>query len=427
MVKHILKMHGDEDHLIEPEICGRDWQIDYKKFHDSVMNGAAPRIKRKFLVSVPVRAGGADNMLGIISLFLYALLTNRAFLRTRLSEEGYHAPIMEHAYHPATFNWLAPTGINNNLTFCLWPPYDDMNSRRCDTKPQPFLPTDKYNSTFYPYFFVNSFEENKFWYGDYHHLFCNHEDNADVISAASNRGNVYRAFYNPHHNETLATMGFTKASAFACLYQYLFRSITKVCQGQCFETAERIEHIRKHRSLIAHSHSKEYPIYSHMLIAIQIRDREVDGGLHNVWFHCADQLTQEYYQLDVHNVSYIFINGYREGQLLAQEKYGHTVFYPTGHVTETEISDVLDESNQPNATSKAKEKAILETARDWEIMSLADIHVVSSRSGFGVMGAMLRVRHDNEYRLYHTRDEKRTCLVNEPDDLLIYTDQWSGL
>jgi hypothetical protein len=40
---------------------------------------------------------------------------------------------------------------------------------------------------------------------------------------------------------------------------------------------------------------------------------------------------------------------------------------------------------------------------------------------------MLRVRHDNEYRLYHTRDEKRTCLVNEPDDLLIYTDQWSGL
>lgn len=43
------------------------------------------------------------------------------------------------------------------------------------------------------------------------------------------------------------------------------------------------------------------------------------------------------------------------------------------------------------------------------------------------MGAMIRVRNPKEYLLYHVRDEIRECRIGSQDDLMLYTNQWSGL
>lgn len=369
-------------------------------------------------------------MLGMISFFLYSLITKRAFLHIKLQDEGFHAPVIEHAYKPSTFNWISPE-IKSNFSFCLWPPYDgDMHKRLCDRTPQPFFPTDQHNSTFFPFFMVNSYQEEKFWHGDYRTMFGDRDSTADVQLFASNRGNVYRTFFNPHHNASLLQSppyGFHKENAFACFYQYLFRSKAEVCQGGCQQTRARIRHLQQHRTLLAHPRDKEFRVYSTMIIAIQIRDPSIRRD-DNVWFHCADALAAEYRSTyRVTDVYYLLINAKRDVQQAAKDYYHDKVLFPTGDILAEDVQDVLEESVKGDAQADTKKRAVLESARDWDVMAEADVHVVSSRSGFGVMGAMMRVRRPQEYRLYNVRDEKRQCTVDTADDLLLYTTQWSGL
>lgn len=372
----------DSSWIVHPDICGRDWQIEYRKLHDSILSGTAPREQRKYVVSVPVRAGGADIMLGMVSFFLYSILTKRAFLHTKLQEEGYHAPILEHAYKPVSFNWIAPAEIRRDISICLWPPYDGtMNDRHCDRSPKPFLPTDTYPSTYFPHFMVNSYNEEYFWKGNYTSMFGAVNSQADVQLFASNRGNVYRTFYNPYHNKTLLDMGFHKETAFACLYNAMFKTKSEVCQDGCATTMENIKHIQKYRRILNKPETDGFRVYSTMIFAIQIRDPSI-GGSDNVWFHCVDGLVKDYKaKYGVEDVYYILINGKRQVQLIAQEHYKDRVLFPTGGVLEEDVQDVLNESEKKDANAPSKVRAVMETARDWEVMAQADVHVVSSRSG----------------------------------------------
>lgn len=416
--------HGDDDlYPVNPKYCGRDWQLKYQQFHRSVMSLEASPEQRKFVVSVPVRAGGADNMLGIISLFLYSLIIQRAFLRMQLTLEGYHAPIMDHAYIPATFNWTAPA-FNESITACMFPPYDGtMYQRRCENGPMHWLPNDPKEYSLHHYFMVNSYQKERFWYSDYNTMLGTDSDK-DAIFVASNRGNVYMTFFNPHHNVSLINdYGLSKETAFSCLFNYLFKLKPNVCIDGCKKTLTHIRRIKKNRKLIQ---TTPFPIYSHMLIAIQIRVRDIEHP-DNVYFHCADQLAEQYTAMGVHNVTFLFINPKVETQRMAHRKYGHQILFPTGEILPESPKDVLDESDKSDAGASDKVKAVIESARDWEIMSHADVHVVTSRSGFGVMGAMMRVRDPSEYRLFNTRDFKRVCKVEDPDPLQYYVEEWSGL
>jgi hypothetical protein len=410
---------------VDPRYCGTDWQLNYLNFHRSVMDLKATPEQRKFLVSVPVRAGGADNLLGIVSLFLYALLINRAFLRVKYNIEGFHAPVMDHAYAPATFDWTAPDTDLNATTACLMPPYDgDMHKRHCVRGPMKWLPNDPHEYTFHAWFFVNSYQKERFWYGDYNTM-LGEDGKKDVIFAASNRGNVLMTFYNPHHNKTLINeIGMKPESAFGCLWSYLFRTKSHVCVEGCRTTMAAIHQIKRERKLLTKS-TDPFPVWDHMILAIQIRDLGV-GHPNNVFFHCADQLATEYKtSFGVKEVSFILINPKAMTQRMAKEYYKDRLLLPTGDILGSH--DVLDESDKSGAEAKEKVTAVIESARDWEVMSHADVHVVSSRSGFGVIGAMMRVRQPSEYRLYHTRDNNRLCNISTPDPLLYYVDEWSGL
>lgn len=414
--------------FVHPDICGKVWQTKYLQLHESILQGKTPIHAQNYVVSVPVKAGGADILLGMMSLFLYALLTNRAFLHVKLQTEGHHAPVIEHAYQPATFNWESPE-ISPLLSYCLWPPYDDsMDKRSCDLTPRPFLPHHTHNSTYHSFFMVDSFEQELFWEGDYRHIFGDENSAKNVHLVASNRGNMYMAFFNPHHNRTLIGMGLHKETIFGCLYQYLFRPKSEVCQEEgCRSTFHQLQTIQKQRRLLKKPNRDGYSVWSTMIIAIQVRDLDVTD-IDNVWFQCANMLTTEYQtRYHVEKVFYIFINPMRKIQLLAQETYGDRVLFPTGKVVERDTADVLRESEAKDPHSAAKKQAVIDSVRDWEIMAQADVHVVSSRSGFGVVGAMSRVRHPADYRLYNVRDERRDCNIDHPDDLRVYVDQWSGL
>jgi hypothetical protein len=416
----------DRHYPVNPKYCGGEWQTKYMQLHESVMKVHAPADQRKFVVSVPVRAGGADNLLGVISLFLYALLINRAFLRVKYTMEGHHAPVMDHAYAPATFDWTAPE-FNLNITACMWPPYDgSMGQRHCDHGPTKWLPKDPKEYTFHPYFMVNSFQKERFWYQDYNTM-LGEDGKKDVIFVASNRGNVLMTFYNPHHNKTLIEdFGMKPETAFGCIWNYLFRLKSHVCVEGCRKTLAKIHEIKKNRLLVKSS-AHPFPVWDHMIIAMQIRDQHI-GNPDNVWFHCADQLAEDYKtNYGVKEVTFILINPIILTQKMAQDYYKDRLLLPTWDILTDTYHDVLGESEKGAAESKDKINAVIESARDWEVMSHADTHVVTSRSGFGIIGGMMRVRQPSEYRLFHTRDAKRTCKVNSPDPLLYFVDEWSGL
>ena len=55
--------------------CG-SWQESYSKMHRSIVSGEQPG---QYAISVPAPAGLSDRLVGLVTVFLYALLTNRAF------------------------------------------------------------------------------------------------------------------------------------------------------------------------------------------------------------------------------------------------------------------------------------------------------------------------------------------------------------
>lgn len=61
--------------------CGWGWQERYMQLHADTVAG---KRDGKFVVAIPVKAGLADVIHGYISAFLFALLTDRAFLILRV-------------------------------------------------------------------------------------------------------------------------------------------------------------------------------------------------------------------------------------------------------------------------------------------------------------------------------------------------------
>ena len=69
---------GHERHAAgreESSMCG-SWQESYSKLHKSIVSGEQPS---RYAISVPAPAGLSDRLVGLVTVFLYALLTDRAF------------------------------------------------------------------------------------------------------------------------------------------------------------------------------------------------------------------------------------------------------------------------------------------------------------------------------------------------------------
>jgi hypothetical protein len=79
---------------------------------------------------------------------------------------------------------------------------------------------------------------------------------------------------------------------------------------------------------------------------------------------------------------------------------------------------------------------MLNSARDMHLLSLADVHIISRRSGFGVVSALMRpkaipptiFRMANQ-RMANGSPHLRECGLELPhgDPLSSLADEWSGL
>ncbi|KAG5176626.1 hypothetical protein JKP88DRAFT_249398 [Tribonema minus] len=173
--------------------CGH-WQESYMDFHERTLAGALPP---RYLVSVTVEAGLADRLIGTISQFYLALLSQRAF---QITNAGQTLPPLEWAYDAPFINWTRaddPPILTDRLKFTYKGQRGFVGDRQYPAN------DDVDTSKYWGMYLVNSDDANSFYeVSDLKGIPEGHED-AEIVFITSNRGRVFRLFDNPHHKKVL--------------------------------------------------------------------------------------------------------------------------------------------------------------------------------------------------------------------------------
>eukprot|EP01041_Mallomonas_annulata_P004344 gene4344-8649_t len=137
-------------------------------------------------------------------------------------------------------------------------------------------------------------------------------------------------------------------------------------------------------------------------------------------FYCVDDLIQNFKNQNI-GVIILYISAKKEDQEYYKNLYGDSLLLPLN--IPSSVETVHDSFNGPQRNDA---RAIRESARDLYLLSLTDIQIISAKSGFGVLGSMLKLK--NEHVIYRIEPgQKRLCSATPGGDNLEYvSSQWSA-
>ena len=385
------------------EVCGWEWQEHYIRLHHAIMNGER---QGRYIVAVPVKAGMADVIHGYISAFLWAIISDRAFLVERVDHlDDDTQRTIEFAYHPVYVNWTSPS-LTRDVYECLLPPYErDCRRPREGTTHFNLRDGVRYRLVMG----VNGGFPLDF---DKKNLIEEYRDD-DLLITVSNRGATVRIFDNPHHRDfLLSKLKLSPQTAFPCLFHLLFHMNRDVCDEACMHAAKAL-----------HKAGKEG---KHIRIGIHVRN---PGGNAPEHFYCADSLIEHYKQKG-YRILVVLVATSASLQAAAQQKYGASLILPAGQPKEAEVVH-----DRPKHTLRTREETVeldrrgtIDSARDYYILSLTDIQILSRESGFGVVGSMIGLRSKHVMFRMELKGEQRRCALEpEGDNLTVFANEWSGL
>jgi len=203
-----------------PTECG-NWQNKYTKLHRDMREGKLPP---KWLISVAPPQGLADRLGGIITQFLFALLTDRAFVMVSSKSK------LDIVYDSPNIDTSLPTGFMSvktlyNLTFGGYPEYYDKNKiyglyLNAGAIKDQYEAVEALNRRIFLHSNLSAVPEG---YGHTERLFV-----------MGNRGYSYQIHDNPFHSKQLADMGLSPTTTFKCVYDYLFRLKPETCGTYCY-------------------------------------------------------------------------------------------------------------------------------------------------------------------------------------------------
>lgn len=382
--------------------CGTKWQEKYINLHKAIRDG---KIERKFIIAVPVHVGLADLLLGYVSSFLVALLSNSAFLiadvqfwdnTTRNVEFGYHSPFID---------WSLPP-LNSSLLDCMMPPYPERIN----------CPNENVNVTIPPSKDPLSVALIRGVNGGIRSDLTKGRSEK-VFFISQNRGVTFDVFHNEEYHKRLREIGMNERNIFSCLFNFLFKINDDVCTGECEKTlkALRIQE-RDNKGIVR--------------IGLQVRYNFYLPDIMN----CTDSLIAKY-QREGKTVILLLVSGEFDIQENAKKKYGDMLLLPTGNpVKPTHVHDRDTHTQRTTEEKRASDKlAVKESARDFYLLSLTDIQVVSFDSGFGTMGSVIRPsNHRIMYKRPSTKDgtppQQPECAAEPAGQPLIdFAHAWSGL
>lgn len=386
------------------KVCGNKWQQKYIDLHKSIISGQRPG---KFIIAVPVHAGLADVMLGYVSSFLWALITNSAFMiarvdkfwdnTTRHIEFGYHSPFID---------WVAPN-INQYLP-CVMPPYPS-NIPCKEEKIRMFKNAGNLSNII----FVNGIN------GGTKSDFTNSDPNSNVYIVVQNRGVTYDVMSNSMYSARLHEIGMNKRNIFPCLFNFLFKMNPGVCANNCLNTLKALR--------VNNRDDKNF-----VRIGLQIRYSSYAPGI----FRCADSLI-DMYKKQGKTVVLLLVSYKVDVQEAAKAKYGDLLLLPKGKPAA--IIEVHDRQQHLKLDEEVARdtQAVMESARDFYLLSLTDVQVISTLSGFGTMGSVIRPSDHHvmfgvgskEYGTSYVDDPKaqQCSTYPEGEPLSKFAHAWSGL
>ena len=251
----------------------------------------------RYVVSIPVHTGPADNMLGYVSAFMWALLINATyFVASILPFSDRTQRPVEAAYDPL-FIWWNISFKSSNYYKCLLPPYVNKHCKDGII----YLESGKkmkYTHMLGVNDYVN-FQNN---------LVRNSYDLIHFI--ALNRGYTYDIFDYLKDRETLSSYGLTSHTLFPCLFNFLFKMRGDVCSPACRRTAALLRPNER---------------FDHSIIRIGIQIRYASHSPYH--FNCIDQLLDKY---TTKEVILLLICADEDVQMTAKERYGSRLLLPEG-------------------------------------------------------------------------------------------------
>lgn len=374
----------------ECSLCGH-WQENYARLHADIRAGRRPP---RYLVAVGVHSGLADNLVGMMSEFYFALLSHRAFL---LTSWGPH-PHMDWAFDAPRINWTtAAYGEDDPLILPL---------RR--EMPVPRYDSARINTSMYYPMYV---QQDHWWLG--RNLTAEPAGAAHVpyILMASNRGKTYRLFENPHHAPALRAMGLRPEHAFYCAFHFLFAPSAPT------------------RELMAATQAALTGDPSALKIGIQIRfndtvlTKDMPGPalLHQKlhMFACAQEIENDR-RTPGQKVIWYLISDSVALRRAAREKYGDKV------LTDDRMRPAhLDcEINGQKCDAESVKYVLRSAVAEMLLFSLTDYQVITFGSGFGRAGAFLS---PHWRRIYTVEHAPRTCGRFEYDSLETVATDYAGI
>ncbi|GBB85578.1 hypothetical protein RclHR1_12070009 [Rhizophagus clarus] len=304
----ILEMNTNEN--LDPS-CGA-WQDNYSKLHEKILSGNEAQRYVSYICDDKNNCGGlSDRILGMTSAFVFALLTNRAFLA------DWQTPFpLETIFSSPNIDW-SHDSLNPSS-----------NIRELETSELNVIDFDAKNLD--QQFMLSN------WTTKYPSPF---------IKFYSNRGMIIRSFDSKYYSQTLKDMGLRPHTTFGCVVDYLFRPAPTA-----------LSFITQYTSL--------FVLPNIFTIGIQISTQNDFNSLKDYkhYFDCADQLT-ETYAAPNQKVIYYLVTDSSELRNEAVQKFEHLVV--SGLPTDSN----LDNLDNPDSVNNAMIESWIFSKTDYRIIS----------------------------------------------------------
>ena len=333
------------------------------------------------LVSIAVESGTADRLLGLVSLFYYALVTDRAFFHQTYGV----TPGWEAAYDSP---WINSTGtFADSAITPLKSTYLGVRNYRGARNYDELRRTEgaEVASLYAPLWLVNEDDgtEAAFVYQDPNDPNSSPLARVPNIVAASNRGRTHDMFRNAAIAPRLTRMGLTPTTAFGCGLRFLFSLKPSACDRTCGKIRDDITAAADAGSLI---------IGVMVRVGDEVFKPEVDAqtalSVASNHFACVAQIEETRRREGAPPPVIYFTSDSLRLRQLAKAAYGDRL------LTDTEWVGVHPDCGHLNPWAcNAANAALAAAAAQMSLLALADVHVVTGKSGFGVMSAWASPLH----------------------------------
>ncbi|GAA5978886.1 hypothetical protein JCM10908_002723 [Rhodotorula pacifica] len=350
----------------------REWESAYTELHADMLEGRRTPSLLEYRCRLGEYCGGfADRILGMTTLFLYSMMTNRAFSVSW--EQPVPADLIFDSPH---IDWSRP--FNNTSTTPLNSPIytnetliGDRLGINAHNWPEKQL--DKFMPTF-----VDQFGEGR---------------NSSWLQMDFNRGIVMRSFSYPKIKPYLDKLGLRARTAYSCLVKYLFRPKPAV-----------LAFIAQYTSV--------FSLPDYFVIGIQIRTGDLymyaaredvinTVEQHSQYFTCADAVARAYAQAS-QKVVYYLITDSHVLEEDALRTFGDKIVVTGFKQAHPEIKN--DDLGGWKALTRAAD-GFMRTIAESYIFAGTDFQITTKRSGFGKIPTWLRGRENTTIPLFNPQTD----------------------